>query len=326
LFKDGTVIRQLQMLEARVAMMVSDHSSQRAAVINLLNRAGIPVVGIPLLPAEDGYYFTVENVSRAAMRYGELTEWSRQHSLAWDRIGLDVEPEARFYEQIMSNPWRLPLALLPRLCDRGQLTGARAEYGALIDRIHGDGWTVENYQFPLIADERRVGASVLQRLLGLVDLSTDREVWMLYSSFMRALGPGLLWSYGREADAIAVGTTGGGPDVPGHPQMPALSWQEFARDLRLAGRWCEDVYVHSLEGCVWQGFLDRLGCFEWAGAGRPRTASLAEGLRLLLRAALWSSVRPRQAAFAATAVGLGLRQLLRSSRGSRAWRRGVCAV
>ena len=57
---------------------------------------------------------------------------------------------------------------------------------------------------------------------------------MLYSSFMRALGPGLIWAYGPEAAAIGVGTTGGGPDIPGSPQMPSLSWEEFARDLCLA--------------------------------------------------------------------------------------------
>ena len=69
---------------------------------------------------------------------------------------------------------------------------------------------MENYQFPLIADERRAGSTVLQRL-ALVDVATDREVWMLYSSFLRALGPGLIWAYSPEATAVAVGTTGGGP-------------------------------------------------------------------------------------------------------------------
>jgi hypothetical protein len=49
-----------------------------------------------------------------------------------------------------------------------------------------------------------------------------------------ALGPGLIWAYGPQAQAIAVGTTGGGPDIPGSPQMPVLSWEELTRDLRLA--------------------------------------------------------------------------------------------
>jgi hypothetical protein len=44
-------------------------------------------------------------------------------------------------------------------------------------------------------------------VLGLVDVTTDREVWMLYSSFVRRLGPGFIWSYGAEASSIAVGST-----------------------------------------------------------------------------------------------------------------------
>ena len=93
---------------------------------------------------------------------------------------------------------------------------------------------VENYQFPLIADERWAGATLLQRLFGLVDPRTDREVWMLYTSVLPVVGPGLLWIYAAEAEAVGVGSTGGGPDIPGHPQVPALDWDAFSRDLRLA--------------------------------------------------------------------------------------------
>jgi hypothetical protein len=154
--------------------------------------------------------------------------------------------------------------LLPRLRDHQAPSRAREAYAALVEQIHQDGWQVENYQFPLIADERKTGSTLLQRLLGLVDVPTDREVWMLYNSFLRRVGPGILWSYGPEAEAIAVGTTGGGPDIPGHPQMPSLGWEEFARDLRLARHWTDQIYVHSLEGCVWQGFSN--GCAPSSGA------------------------------------------------------------
>jgi hypothetical protein len=80
--------------------------------------------------------------------------------------------------------------LLPRLRDHERVARARAAYAALVDQIHADGWQVENYQFPLIADERRAGSTLLQRLLGLVDVRTDREVWMQYNSFVGSLGPG----------------------------------------------------------------------------------------------------------------------------------------
>ncbi len=38
--------------------MLSDLSPERAAVVRQLNGAGIPVVAIPLLPFDEGYYFT----------------------------------------------------------------------------------------------------------------------------------------------------------------------------------------------------------------------------------------------------------------------------
>jgi hypothetical protein len=69
--------------------------------------------------------------------------------------------------------------LASRLANTERPRHARAIYAALIERIHADGWKIENYQFPLIADERRAGSTLLQRLLGLVDVRTDREVWML---------------------------------------------------------------------------------------------------------------------------------------------------
>ncbi len=46
----------------------------------------------------------------------------------------------------------------------------------------------------------------------------DTEVWMLYSSNLRGrsnrphFGLGVLWSYGSQAQAIGVGSTGGGID------------------------------------------------------------------------------------------------------------------
>jgi hypothetical protein len=182
--------------------------------------------------------------------------------------------------------------LVSRLADRARPARSKAAYRALVGRIRADGWRVENYQFPLIADERQAGSTVLQRL-ALVDVATDREVWMLYSSFLRALGPGLIWAYGPQAQAIAVGTTGGGPDIVDSPQMPTLNWAQLVGDLRLARHFCDQILIHSLEGCVWQGFLPRLRSFEWTDIkGPPGGARAAAALRLSLRTALWASAHP----------------------------------
>jgi hypothetical protein len=314
LLADDAVVHNLRGLGARVTLMLSDLSDARADVVARLNEADVPVVAVPLVSVDAGYYFTADNVPQAEASYEQWKAWTVRHGLRWDGVGLDIEPEARIYQQILANPWGLLPLLAPRLHDRERPVRARIAYSALVDRIHADGWRVENYQFPLIADERRAGSTLLQRVMGLVDLTTDREVWMLYNSFLRRIGPGVLWSYGPDAPAIAVGTTGGGPDVPGHPQMPTLSWDELARDLLLAHHWSDDLYIHSLEGSVWQGFLPRLHAFDWGPtATAPDGARLADTLRRTLRGVLWANTHPWPL-LAATVTGSWL---LRRSRRPR---------
>ena len=104
LVADRTVLTDLQALRARVALMLSDLSPERAAAVRQLTASGIPVVAIPLVPAEEGYYFTAENAPRAVERYEQWKAWTAEYDLAWDGVGLDIEPDARFYLQIMENP------------------------------------------------------------------------------------------------------------------------------------------------------------------------------------------------------------------------------
>src|SRR2546423_9773202 len=116
----------------------------------------------------------------------------------------------------MENPWGLGPMLAGRLVDRARPARSKAAYQALVEWIRADGWRVENYQFPLIADERRAGSTVLQRL-GLGDVATDREGGELYSPFLRAPGPGLILAFNPQAAAGRGGTPRCGPDIPGAP-------------------------------------------------------------------------------------------------------------
>jgi hypothetical protein len=52
LFADPAVIADVSALDARVALMLSDYTVGRAAVVRQLNEAGVPVVGIPLVSVE----------------------------------------------------------------------------------------------------------------------------------------------------------------------------------------------------------------------------------------------------------------------------------
>lgn len=46
----------------------------------------------------------------------------------WDGVGLDVEPDARIYLQILDGPWGLVPMLAPRLFDRARPARSRAAF------------------------------------------------------------------------------------------------------------------------------------------------------------------------------------------------------
>ena len=293
LFADPAVVEHLVALRASVSLGMIDLGPAQASVVGRLNQAGVPVIAWQLLPKEHGYWFNQDNAAHAVARYEDFRVWTDRQRLRWDGVGLDIEPDIHDLQRMVASGWRMLPSLFPRLARGERLRKARAEYGALLARIRADGHRVDSYQFPFIVDERRTGATLLQRLTGVLDLPVDREVLMLYSSFVRPHGPGLLWSYGPEARSIGLGVTGGGVDVPELLAVPPLDWEEFARDLRLARRWTEDIHVYSLEGCVRQGFLARLRDFDWEKVAEepPALAWRVKWLRrvagLVLRVSSW---------------------------------------
>lgn len=287
------VIDSLAALRASVCLGILDLSAERAAAVRRLNDAGVPVVAWLLLPKDQGYWFNAANYGQALDRYEAFRSWTADQGLRWAGVGLDIEPDIRDLANLAQTRGRVLPRLLPRLFQVGQLRRARRAYRALVALIHADGYPVESYQFPLIADERRAGSTVLQRLAGVVDVAVDREVWMLYTSLLRPHGPGLLASYGPEAQVIGLGVTGGGVVEPGFKPPAPLTWDEFARDLRLAWLWCSDLFIFSLEGCVEQGFLERLQNFAWdlpvllPEAGKTRI----DAWRGTLQSSLWLAQR-----------------------------------
>lgn len=306
------LIRDLQELKAQVCLGILDLTPERASVVKKLNEAGIPVVAWLLLPKSQGYWFNLENAPQAVKRYFEWKEWSQRNNLKWSGVGLDIEPSIDEMGVFVSRGMRALPALFPRLASRilrhKQFRTARMTYNDLIDVIHKDGYLVESYQFPFIEDERLVGSTLLQKATGILDLPADKEVWMLYSSFMRPYGAGYLWSYAPQAQAIGIGSTGGGVDLDFGDGKSPLSWDEFARDLRLAWHWTDDIFIFSLEGCVRNGFLSRMRSFLW---DQPilfpeQPAERIERTRALLRSALWvsSNITTIFAAFMCTTLGV----------------------
>lgn len=294
LFADPAVTEDLAALEASVSLGILDFSPERAAVVRRLNQAGIPVIAWQLLPKAHGYWYNARNASQAAARYLAFQAWTAEHELRWAGIGIDIELDIHEVQQLLINRWRLLPTILRRAFDSERLRRAQAEYSALVQQMRADGYRVDSYLLPWMLDERKAGSTLLQRIGGLVDVPADREVPMLYSSFMRPRGPGMLWSYARDVQAVGLGSTGGGVHLEGMPDIRPLDWNELSRDLRLARRWINDIHVFSLEGCVQQGFLARLKGFDWDQPVTPplEMAEQVERFRKALRAGLWASAHP----------------------------------
>lgn len=270
LFDTRGVVEDLQALQAGVSLGLLDFSPERAEVVRRLNRESIPVTAWLLLPVDQGYWFHAGNVLQARARYEAFRTWTAEQGLQWAGVGLDIEPDIQELRAWAEAPLRSLPGMLSRFLLRGGRTReARAGYRALVERIRADGYRVDAYQFPLIVDERQARSSVLRRVAGVLDVPADREVLMLYTSFVRPRGAALLWSYAPGTGSLAVGSTGGGVDLPGVLASPPLDWTELSRDLRLAVRWTHDLHVFSLEGCVKQGFLSRLRVFDWDAPVEP---------------------------------------------------------
>lgn len=294
LFAQKDVRESLHAMGAGVSMAVRDFAPERAEVVRELTRAGIPVTAWLVLPEEKGYWFNAENVSDALEVAERFLNWTGEEGLEWAGVGLDIEPHMAEWRMLQSG--RL-LALLRRVWRRvfnpERIWHAEATYAMLVEKLHRAGYRVESYQLPFIADERMVGGDFLRRLTGIVDIQVDTEVLMLYSSFFRRQGAAMLWSYGPHARAMGVGSTGGGVATGELDRIAPLSWEELSRDLLLARRWADEVYLFSLEGCVEQGYLGQLATFDW-DAPAPAAPNLRqiECMRRALRALLWAGTHP----------------------------------
>ena len=294
-FNNAKLIKTLHSLDASISLGILDLSDARAKVVRKLNKAGIPVTAWLLLPKAEGYWFNTGNYREATARYTAFIEWTQAHKLVWAGIGLDIEMDINEFTGAMNREKaeKLAAVLFHRYRDRQRAAKAHKAYKALVDQIHADGYLVETYQFPIITEERRAQATVLGRTVGLVDVQSDREVLMLYSSFLRPNGDAVLWSYASEADSVGIGNTGGGVDIKGVIDIPPLTWDEFSRDLRYCVAKQKPIHIFCLEGCLEQGFLERLPDFDWdEPVAPPAKAGKIRAFRTALATGLWLLERP----------------------------------
>ncbi|MGB8643950.1 MAG: hypothetical protein WCF84_01830 [Anaerolineae bacterium] len=289
LLSDSSIVQELGALHAGVSLALQDFSAERAAAVQQLNRAGIPMIAWLLVPQAQGYFSHIGNAPESTARYQEFRSWTQTYGLQWEAVGLDIEPPLDELRQMTREPLPVLRLWASRLFDNERVLQGLNGYRELARRIRADGYRVESYQIPMIVDERQLGSTFLHHFMSLVDVPVDREVLMLYSSLIPPHGPGPLLIYGASAGAIAIGSTGGGID-----EQPKLAWEEFCRDLRIARRLNDDIYVFSLEGCVQQGFLSRIKTINWDErvVVPLEEVEQAQRMRSAIRAILWTSMRP----------------------------------
>jgi hypothetical protein len=261
LFSQPLVISDLQALNSGVALDLPDLTTDRARLVRRLNDAGISVTAWLALPKEQGYYLNASNPQEAAARFADFEKWSAANGLRWARVGLDIEPNIQEFGALkQGSKWRLISTLAVRYFEVERVRRAKIAYSALIREIQAHGYRVQTYQFPFMADERAVRTTLLERLAGVLDLKSDQEVLMTYTSFNHKLDSALISAYGADAQAIAVGSTVGSD---ADPQFVPLNWEEFSRDLKVANHFSHTIGVYNLKGCVRQGFLSRLKTVNW---------------------------------------------------------------
>ena len=287
LFADPAVISALQNLHAEVTIAILDFSPQRADIVRRLNQQGIPVVAWIMLSKEQGYYLNADDAPEAAARISDFEQWTSAQALHWAAIGLDIEPNFSRLAELRSHRWRLATTLLGRILDGGRILHAQKAYSALIGQIQSRGYPVQIYEMPYVPAERSVRSSLPDRLLGTLNVHGNEDYLMLYTSYARAIGAGMIWSLGPHAQGIGIGVTDG--DATAGSGSGPLDWTEFSRDLIVASHFTTRIGVYDLEGCVRQGFLPRLTAMDWSQSVVIPTASIrrAERVGFVVRCVLW---------------------------------------
>ena len=255
LMSDSSLIKELAEMQVSLIVGVMDFSPERTMAIQKLNTAGVPLVAWLLLPQEEGYWFNMHNGDKALGRYSDFKRWTAENGLKWKGIGIDLEPDINDSRLALTHPWRMAWKAYLRLFDRKSLENGQQYYRELLSVMKADGFQVESYIIPLIFKEREKKTTSFQKLLGILDIPTDKEIPMLYTSVVK--NPGIIPFYHRPNMPIGLGSTGGGVIIEGI-EAPAISWENLERDLLIASKLTGEIFIFCLESSVKRRFLPKI--------------------------------------------------------------------
>jgi hypothetical protein len=287
LFADHDVVAALHGMHAQVAVAIADFSPERAQVVRFLNQQQIPVIAGVTVQTKDGPYFNADDVAEAPAQIAAFEKWTRENGLRWDAVGLDIEPNFGELAALKNHRWRLITTLLRNSLNTKRIQHAQEAYSALIRQIQSLGYSVETYTMPYGPVERNLHTTLLDRLLGTVDVRGNENDVMIYTSYARPVGSAIILDLGPHAQGIVVGVTDG--LHPAGSGFGPLDWDELSSDLIVASHFAHHIGVYNLEGCVRQRFLPRLETMDWGASVVIPTASVSRAKRhvMALSIALW---------------------------------------
>jgi hypothetical protein len=287
-----------------VALALTRLDDAAVEAARLLAQHNIAAVACLRLPPEEGFAFNLQNYPRALSSYHAFHGWARKYGLRFEAVGLSIEPPLEDVAEAQPGRARALARRFWLARENVLYPPAHAAYSELVVAMHLDGYEVHTFQMPVIADDRRAGTTLIQRALDIVDLPADLDVLMCSSivpieQLGNDLGGALIASYGAHADAIGVGSIDDSSpsgldamvwedaDLPGRQaeQRPTLPWPALRRDLLLAARYTDTVYIHSLEDGVARDLLPKIAALDWDAPARARPGR--HTLIVLLRALLF---------------------------------------
>ncbi len=312
-FFDEALLAHMGVHRVRLCLTMRDFSPLRAELVRRLNRARIAVVAWIVRDEHDSARdYRMHDAVLVCERYREFFQWSTQHGLGWDAIGIDVEPDIRDAVRFGDQPTVDVNTLVRRIADRWHIDAATADYATVVTQMRADGFAVESYEIPFVRDDRVSGSTIARRLLGLPDLAADRTVIQLYSSNVRPYGPGLIATYAPEASSVLIGSIA----ADGHNRP--LSENELLRDLgHVAACGVTHIYIADMQAVyAVPGLADLIVAQAWRTQTLPPTDEIhhqVSRMRAGVRALLWAGARPAVLLPLLIPVLLLIRRMLRVS-------------
>ena len=254
----------------------------------MLNQQQIPVIAGLTLQTKDGPYFNADDATEAPAAIRRLRKVDPAERPALDRCRTGHRAELR---RSLHRSRLIPGASSQRssaTASTANAWSAHSEaYSALIGQIQAQGYPVETYTLPYGPIERDLHTTLLDRLLGTVDVQSNENDLMIYTSYARPVGSAIILDLGPSAQGIVVGVTDGPP--PAGSGFGPLDWNEFSSDLLVASHFAHHIGVYNLEGCVRQGFLPRLETMDWGASVVIPAASVLRADRHVMAfgMALW---------------------------------------